>query len=315
VLIELHIIMLVSAVVCTHSLDNYPNLVEAVDSLLAQTHREMEVIIAVDGNAELYERVLAHYGGNKAVKTVLLKENVGVSGARNAGIKTAKGDVIAFIDDDAVAEKGWIENLLGTYREYDAAAVGGKVLPVWLGGKPDYLPEELYWLAGITHEGFAEEKVVEVRNTFGPNMSFKKEVFQKAGMFNENLGFARKGTSYIQAEEPEFALRMRRELGKGVIYNPKAVVYHKIPSAKVKVGPLLKRAFYQGYSKALLRKLNISADSGATEKSYLKALLFEYIPRRLKRFYRLSELKKLLMLFACIGAVGLGFVYGYVKRA
>ncbi len=193
--------------------------------------------------------------------------------------------------------------------------MGGKVLPVWLGDKPDYLPEELYWLAGITHEGFAEEKVVEVRNTFGPNMSFKREVFQKAGMFNENLGFARKGTSYIQAEEPEFALRMRRELGKGVIYNPKAVVYHKIPPAKVKVGLLLKRAFYQGYSKALLRKLNISADSGATEKSYLKALLFEYIPRRLKRFYRLSELKKLLMLFACIGAVGLGFVYGYVKRA
>ena len=314
-LIELHIIMLVSAVVCTHSLDNYPNLVEAVDSLLSQTHPEMEVIIAVDGNAELHERVLAHYSGNKAVKTVLLKENVGVSGARNAGISVAKGDVIAFMDDDAIAEKGWVENLLGTYREYDAAAVGGKILPVWLGGKPDYLPEELYWLAGITHEGFAEEKVVEVRNTFGPNMSFKREVFQKAGMFNENLGFARRGTSYIQAEEPEFALRMRRELGKGVIYNPKAVVYHKIPSAKVKVGLLLKRAFYQGYSKALLKKLNISADSVATERSYLKDLLFEYIPRRLKRFYRLTELKKLLMLLACIGAVGLGFVYGYVKRA
>jgi glycosyltransferase involved in cell wall biosynthesis len=306
--------MLVSAVVCTHSLDNYPNLVEAVDSLLSQTHTEMEVIVAVDGNAELYERVSAHYGGNKAVKTVLLKESVGVSGARNAGIKAAKGDIIAFIDDDATAEKGWIENLLSTYREYDAAAVGGKVLPVWLGGKPDYLPEELYWLVGITHEGFAEEKVVEVRNTFGPNMSFKKEVFQKAGVFNENLGFARKGTSYIQAEEPEFALRMRRELGKGVIYNPKAVVYHKIPPAKVKVGLLLKRAFYQGYSKALLKKLSISADSVATERSYLKALLFEYIPGRLKRFYRLTELKKLLMLFACIGAVGLGFVYGYVKR-
>jgi GT2 family glycosyltransferase len=307
--------MLVSAVVCTHSLDNYPNLVEAVDSLLAQTHREMEVIIAVDGNAELYERVSAHYGGNKAVSVLLLKENVGVSGARNAGISVAKGDVIAFIDDDAIAEKGWVENLLSTYSEYDAAAVGGKVLPVWLGDKPDYLPEELYWLVGITHEGFAEEKVVEVRNTFGPNMSFKKEVFQKAGMFNENLGFARKGTSYIQAEEPEFALRMRRELGKGVIYNPKAVVYHKIPPAKVKVGLLLKRAFYQGYSKALLKKLSISADSVATEKSYLKALLLEYIPGRLKRFYRLTELKKLLMLFACIGAVGLGFVYGYVKRA
>jgi len=280
---------------------------------LAQTHSEMEVIIAVDGSAELHKTVSDHYTGNRAVKTTLLKESTGVSGARNAGIAIAKGDVIAFTDDDAVAEKEWIENLLNAYNEYDAVAVGGKILPIWLGAKPDYLPEELYWLAAITHEGFAEEKIVEVRNTFGPNMSFKKEVFQKAGLFNQNLGFARKGLTYIQAEEPEFALRMKRELGKGVVYNPKAIVYHKIPPSKVKVGVLLKRAYYQGYSKALLRRLNISANSVATERSYLKALFLKYIPRRLKRFYRLTELKKLLMLNACIITVGLGFVFGYVR--
>jgi glucosyl-dolichyl phosphate glucuronosyltransferase len=306
--------MLVSAVVSTHRVDNYPNLVETVDSLLAQTHSEIEIIIAVDGNAKLHEMVSAHYADNKTVKIILLKENIGVSGARNAGISVAMGDVIAFIDDDATAEKGWVENLLGTYREYDAVAVGGKILPVWLDTKPDYLPEELYWLVGATHQGFAEEKVGEIRNAFGPNMSFKREVFRKAGMFNENLGFARKGLSYIQAEEPELALRMKRELGKGVVYNPKAVVYHKITREKVKVNVLLKRAFYQGYSKALLKKLNISADSVATETSYLKALLTNYIPGRLKRSYRLSEMKKLLMLVACVIAVGLGFVWGYIKR-
>ena len=281
---------------------------------MAQTHPEMEVIISVDGNAELYKRASAHYASNKIVKTTQLKESAGVSGARNAGIAIAKGDVIAFMDDDAVAENRWIENLLNAYNERDAVAVGGKILPIWLGAKPDYLPEELYWLAAITHEGFAEEKIVEIRNTFGPNMSFKKEVFQKAGLFNQNLGFARKGLTYIQAEEPEFALRMKRELGKGVVYNPKAIVYHKIPPSKVKVGVLLKRAYYQGYSKALLRRLNISTDSVATERSYLKALFLKYIPRRLKRFYRLTELKKLLMLNACIITVGLGFTYGYVKR-
>lgn len=283
--------------------------------MLAQTHPEMEVIIAIDGNTELHEKVAAHYTGDKAVKTALLKENIGVSGARNAGISVAKGDVIAFIDDDAIAEKAWVENLLSTYSEYDALAVGGKILPLWLGAKPDYLPEELYWLVGVTHEGFAEDKVAEVRNTFGPNMSFKKEVFQKAGLFNQNLGFARKGLSYVQAEEPEFALRMRHKLGKGVIYNPKAIVYHKIPAKKMKVNVLIRRAFYQGYSKALLKKLNISADSVATERSYLKALLLKHIPGRLKRFYHLTELEKLFMLAACITAVGLGFIYGQVKRA
>lgn len=305
--------MLVSAVVCTHNPDNYPNLRETMDSLLAQTHRETEIIVVVDGSEKLYEKLSADYSSKASVKTILLEKNVGVSGARNAGIKVAKGDVIAFIDDDAVAAKEWVENLLTTYRDLDAAAAGGKILPVWLAGAPDYLPEELYWLVGITHKGFAGEKVAEVRNTFGPNMSFKREVFDKIGFFNENLGFAQKRAPSIQAEEPEFALRMRQKLGKGVIYNPKAIVYHKIPPAKVKVRALLKRAFYQGYSKALMRRLNIAADSIATERSYLRALLLHYVPSRMKRIYLLSELKKLSLLIACIISVGLGFTYAYVK--
>ena len=273
----------------------------------------MEVIIVIDGNEELYDRVVADYQGQDTVTTTLLKESVGVSRARNAGIRVARGGVIAFIDDDAIADRKWIENLLGTYREYDAIAVGGKVLPQWLCQRPDYLPEELYWLVGTTHEGFADNRVAEVRNTFGPNMSFKREVFEKVGEFNESLGFARKGNSYIQAEEPEFALRMKHKLGKGVIYNPDAIVYHKIPQSKLGVRTLLRRAFYQGYSKALLGKLNRSADQIATERSYLKTLLLKYIPLRVRRIYNLTELKKLSVLIASIFSVGLGFVYGYVS--
>jgi len=310
--------MLVSVVVCTHSLDDYPNLAEAVDSLLEQTHREIEIVVVVDGNEELHQRMLANYGSQEAVKTIPLKQNVGLCGARNAGIKEAQGDAIAFLDDDAVAERSWVENLMATYQELDAIAVGGKILPLWLGQRPDYLPEELYWLVGVTHEGFAEEKVTQVRNTFGPNMSFRRGVFQKVGLFNENLGFARRGTSYMQGEEAEFTLRIKQKLGQGVLYNPKALVYHKIPPSKVKVKALLKRAFYQGYSKALLRKLNPSADSIATERAYLKSLLLKYIPKRLRSFFlgsaHLNALKQLLVLVASIFSVGLGFLYGYTKR-
>ena len=306
--------MLVSTIICAHSLDNYQNLAEAVTSLLVQTHPELEVIIAIDGNEEFYKKVVANYRSQDTVKAVLQRENAGVSAARNAGVRVARGDVIAFMDDDAVADRQWVENLLSTYREYDAVAVGGKILPLWLGEKPDHLPEELYWLVGVTHDGFAGEEVVEVRNTFGPNMSFKREVFEKVGGFSESLGFARKGAFYLQAEEPELALRMKQTLGKGVVYNPHAIVYHKIPQSKLGVGILLRRAFYQGYSKALLGKLNVSADSIATEKSYLKALLLKYIPRRVKRVYRVEELKKLSVLIASILSVGFGFMYGYTEE-
>jgi GT2 family glycosyltransferase len=286
---------------------------EAVNSLLEQTHREMEIIIVVDGNKELYERIVKVYGARDNIKIVATEESLGAFGAGNVGVKTARGDVIAFTDDDAIAERRWVESLVDTYEKLDAISVGGKILPIWASGKPDYFPEELYWLVGVTHEEFADEKVVEVRNTFGPNMSFRREVFKEIGLFNEKLGFAKRGTSYMQGAEPEFALRMKQKLGQGVMYNPEAIVYHKIPPSKVKVKMLLRRAFYQGYSKALLRKLNPSADSIVTERSYLKTLLLKYIPQRMKRVYCLLELKKLFLLVAVIISVGLGFVYGYAK--
>ena len=306
--------MLVSAVVCAHSRDRSHDLHEAVASLLQQTHAELEIIVVVDGDRELHREVVAAHSGRESVRAVLLEENVGISGARNAGVAEAHGDVIAFIDDDAVADLGWIERLVETYERCDAVSVGGKVLPVWLSGKPDHLPGELYWLVGATHDGFAEERVAEIRNTFGPNMSFRREVFEKVGGFNESLGFSQRGTSYVQAEEPEFALRMRNALGRGMVYNPEAVVYHKIPESKARVRTLLRRAFYQGYSKAWLARHDVSGDPIATERAYLRTLLLRVVPARLRRAYRLSEQKKLLLLLASLVSVALGFAYGQITE-
>jgi GT2 family glycosyltransferase len=310
--------MLVSVVVCTHSLNNLGNLQEAVDSLLNQTYDQMEIVIVVDGNQELYDELVKTYGTIDSIKIASSNVNIGISGARNIGIKEAKGDVIAFIDDDAMADKDWAASLVDIYKKRgDAISVGGKIMPIWLGGKPRYFPEELGWLVGITHEGFAEEKVVEIRNTFGPNMSFKREVFDSIGYFNEKLGFGKRGTSYIQGEEPEFAIRMKREMGRGVIYNPSALVHHRIPESKTRPKVLLRRSFYQGYTKALLKRLNPSPDSLSTEGSYLRNVLFKFIPRRLKKVFSLNaivELEALSLLIASVLSVGLGFMYGYCKR-
>ena len=304
--------MLVSVVVCAYSFDQRRDLQEAVASLLEQTHTDLEVIVVVDGDHGLYREVMSDYGGSDSVRSILLEENAGVSAARNAGVVEARGEVVAFIDDDAIADKDWVQTLAGTYEQYDAVAVGGKILPVWLSGRPAHFPEELLWLVGATHDGFAGDTVAEVRNTFGPNMSFRRDVFEKVGGFNENLGFSRKGASYVQAEEPEFALRMTSTLGKRVVYNPGAVVYHKIPESKVRVRTLLRRAFYQGYSKAWVEMQGLSGDSIATERSYLRTLLLTSVPARLRRVYRLSELKKLLLLLGSVVSVGLGFLYGHL---
>lgn len=310
--------ILVSIVVCTHSLENYPNLVEAIDSLLAQSYKDTEIVVIVDANQELGNKVSTTYASKNNIRVIVTEQSLGLAQARNTGIRTAQGDIIAFFDDDAIADKEWVSKLLDSYQKFDAPAVGGKILPIWLSGKPDYLPEELYWLIGVTHKGFSEEKIAEVRDTFGPNTSFRREVFEKIGLFNENLGFAQKGTSYLQGEEAEFTLRMKNKLGKGVVYNPEAVVCHKVPASKLRLSLLLRRSFYQGYSKALLRKLHPHSEPLSAEKTYLGDLFLKYIPERTKNLLvkanRFTELKQLSVLLLSISAVGFGFIYGCARR-
>ena len=86
---------------------------------------------------------------------ILNEKNLGLSKSRNKGIKEAKGDVIAFFDDDAVADEHWLKELVRMYEEHDAIAAGGKILPEWEAKKPKFLPEEYYWLIGATHKGFS----------------------------------------------------------------------------------------------------------------------------------------------------------------
>jgi len=307
----------VSVIVPTHSLNNLQNLIDVTDSLLKQTHKATEIIIVVDGNQELYERIVELYDSYENIEIISVKENAGVSSARNTGIRAAKGDAIVFIDDDAIADTRWLENIVITHDKYDAIAVAGKILPIWVSGQPAYFPEELYWLVGVTEKGFAPEEIAEIRNAYAPNMSFKREVFDKIGLLNERLGFAKSGTSYVQGSEAEFALRVTTELGKAIIYNPEAIVYHKIPPSKGKVGMILKRSFYQGYSKALLRSMSSAPKPIATERAYLRNLLLKFIPQRMGKVLRCSdsitELKKISILLCSISAVGVGFIFKIIK--
>jgi glycosyltransferase involved in cell wall biosynthesis len=92
----------------------------------------LEIIVVVDGNKELYNELVK--GGIEVdkLKLILNEENLGLSQSRNRGTIEARGDIIAFFDDDAVADKNWVEELVRMYEEHDAIAAGGKILPKWV---------------------------------------------------------------------------------------------------------------------------------------------------------------------------------------
>ena len=299
--------MLVSVITCSHRIDRYPDLVEAIESLVAQTYTDLELIVVVDGDKSLYEQIMTD---KVPVDDVILNdENMGLSLSRNRGLNIASGEVIVFFDDDAVADRDWIKELVRMYEEYGAIAAGGKLVPLWIGGKMDFLPEEYYWLIGATHRGFAEE-ITEVRNTFGSNISFRADVLRSLGGFESELGLTASRKGAFQGEETELCIRMKQRFGKGVMYNPDAIVKHKIVGERVKIRFLLNRAFWQGYSKRIMEKL--STDSLGVEKSFLKKLIVESVPNRIGGMVRspsIALIEQFVFLFVLTIATGTGYVY------
>jgi GT2 family glycosyltransferase len=309
--------MRVSVVLCTHTMDRYDALTEAAGSVLDQTHDDVDLVLVSDGDPAVHERMVADFGDRPDVRTHLMPENVGLLGARNAGAEAATGDIVAFLDDDAVADGRWVERLVEAYERRDRVAVGGRVNPAWLAGRPGFLPEEFYWIVGVTHRGFGPggdpERAGEVRNTNGSNISFRRDVFSDLGGFDTDIG-GRKGDNHLQGGETELCARLREEYGEGVWYVPDATVAHKVFDYRTDPRWIAERAFWQGYSKRGMQKF--TAESAGEEGEFLGRLLGEYVPARLSRLVRQPDrdgVEQLLALFVLTALVGSGYLYGVVK--
>jgi glycosyltransferase involved in cell wall biosynthesis len=300
--------MQVSVVICVHSEERYDDFCAAVESALGQTHEAVEVVAVVDGNDAVCARVREEFGDREAVRIHCNETNQGLSYSRTRGVEQASGEVIAFLDDDAVAREDWVEQLCRGYEE-GALAVGGRMVPEWVDGEPDHLPEEFSWLVGVSYEPRLEDWT-EVRNTMGSNISFRREVFEELGGFDEQVGLA--GDENLQAEETEFCIRMRQAFDRGVLYNPEAVVAHKIFAYRTEVPWLLRRAFWQGYSKRAVETLGSAR--GDAERDFLGHLAFTAGPRRLRGLVAnpsVAALAQLCLLVALTAAVGVGYLYAF----
>jgi len=304
--------MKVSVVVCTYTMDRYDVFTEAVESALAQTHDPVEVVLVIDGNPEVYENAIDDFGDHENVVIHDNEENRGISYSRTKGAELASGEIVAFIDDDGVAEPDWIEKHVETYEETDAVAVGGYVAPNWQNEKPDFFPEEFYWLVGCTEPGFAEDGE-EVRNGYGSNVSYKRDVFLDVGGYDVNTG--RKGDRHIQAHEAPVGIRIHEEYGKGVVYVEDAVVHHTLFEYRGKFRWLVFRSFWQGFSKRVMELLYPGAQSN--ENAFLKDLFVRALPSRVRQTVseRSTEpIREAVAILVFTGAVGLGYAYGFIRR-
>jgi glycosyltransferase involved in cell wall biosynthesis len=298
----------VSVVICAYTMERLKDVHEAVDSALAQTLKPHEVIVAIDHNEELFHRLKAELPPE--VKTILNDGPYrGSSATDNAGVSLSRGDIVAFMDDDAVAERDWLEHLIKPYQDPSIVAVGGRLIPVWTNRRPEWFCEELYWIVGSTYKGHPEART-EVRNLIFCNASLRRQVFDSIGLFPAETGrLANWGTGF----ESQAFLRLKFQMPDSIIlYEPDAVVHHKVAPYRAKIKYLILRSYNEGFFKAKVKKASagLSQKPLSTENSYLRNLLLASIPQRLRHFYKPWALAQAGAIIISIVATGLGYLMG-----
>jgi GT2 family glycosyltransferase len=303
-----------SVVLCTYSQDRKPSLLRAVASARNQLLKPREIIVVVDQNEDLAHTLPESLPSD--VTVVLNNGPSGLSGARNTGVEQSRGEVVAFLDDDAWAEPDWLASLTAGFQEPGVFGVGGRVIPIWPdAGRPSWFPEELDWIVGCSYAGLPVSSDQRVRNVIGCNMAFRKSAIEGVGYFRNSLG--RLGKTTGQAEETDLCLRIARTFPGTIIrYEPRATVYHDVAIDRATLRFLLVRSYNEGYWKGRLRRLQngVANDILSSESHYLQHLLAHFFPRRLSHMYRVQNLVQLAATSVSVATVGVGYLAATLLR-
>jgi GT2 family glycosyltransferase len=272
-------VLSVSVVVCAYTMRRWQELVAAVASVQRQSVRATEIIVVADHNPELAGLAKAEFAGRLCpVRVAENRHERGLSGARNTALEETGADVVAFLDDDAVAHRHWLERLLACYDSPDVLAVGGAAWPIWPSQRrPAPLPPALGWVVGCSFSGQApgdgrRAERAEVRNLMGCNMSFRQSVFEAVGGFSEGIG--RLADTPLGCEETELCIRLRQQRpGARIVFERSATIWHRVGPERVTWRYLRRRCWAEGMSKAFIGTVVGAADGLASERGYVARIL------------------------------------------
>lgn len=252
-----------TVVICAYTMRRWRQLAAAVDSVRAQTHPPAQLVVVIDHNDDLLVLSRRHLADGEVLAST---GPPGLSGARNSGLAVTDSDVLAFLDDDAVAEPDWLAELCRPYADRAVMGVGGRVVPAWQAGRPTWFPDEFDWVVGCSHRGLPTGPAT-IRNPIGANMSFRTGALRDAGGFTTHIG--RLGTRPFGCEETEAAIRIaRRHPGTRIAYQPAAVVRHHVPPTRATVHYFRTRCWSEGLSKAEVARLTTVRQAVEVERRY-----------------------------------------------
>jgi glucosyl-dolichyl phosphate glucuronosyltransferase len=259
----------ISVVICAYTEDRWDQICAAVESVRAQSLPCVEIILVIDYNSSLFRRAT---DAMPDVRVVENEQEKGLSGGRNTGAAHAKGDFIAFLDDDAVAHEDWLKSFADSFDNPQITGVGGLTIPNWETARPRWMPEEFYWTIGSNYRGLPPSGS-PVRNLFGGNMAFRREVFDLVDGFRSDIGRTTSGRP-LGCEETEFCIRLRQRAPETVlVFNHHAVISHFVSRTRCTFSYFLSRCFAEGISKAAVTASVGSGDGLSTERTYITRAL------------------------------------------
>jgi hypothetical protein len=297
----------VSVVIPAYSNERWTQLHDAVTSVLNQTRLPIETIVVIDHNPDLLRRA------RSALTDAVVIQNTGArgaSGSRNAGVARSRGEIVAFLDDDACAAPDWLETLIGAFTDPTVAGVGGRVDPLWATARPRWFPTEFDWTVGASYAGMPET-TAPVRNVWTNNMALRRTAFDAAGGFREDFGKVGVASS---PEDTELCLRVT---SGSWLYEPASAVGHWVPAQRATFRYFLRRCFNEGTGKAGIAAMDGAAKGTSTERSYTVRVLPAAVGRGLRETAS-GDASGALRSAAIVGGFGMaaaGFAVGCVSAA
>jgi len=225
---------MLSVIICTYNRDKY--IYNVLKSLADNDFsvKEYEIVLVNNNSTDNTESECNrfHVKFPNVNFRYFIEKDQGLSHARNRGIKESIGNVLVYVDDDALVNEAYLQTYDCFFKQNPSiSAAGGAIIPKYETQAPTWMSH--YTKNLITGYLYKGDKIVEFtqgKYPGGGNAAYRKEVFDQIGYFNVDLG--RKGNSLVGAEEKDIFDKMTK-LGMRFFYLPNAILYHIIPESKL----------------------------------------------------------------------------------
>ena len=247
-----------STIICTYTRTH--RLIESLKSIEQQTlpYNQFEVVIVTRLLAADHEENLNEFLKQTRLKVSIVPlspECSGCSRARNAGLAEAKGEILHFLDDDTLVSSGCLKSYIDIFNSTDAMCAGGKIIPKFISDPPKWMQPALWPLLGVLDLGDRIREFSYPSNfPVGANMAFRREVFDRYGIFDVNLGPL--GNIGIDADETDICYKIQFD-EKKLLYCPDALVYHCIEGDKMNWRWMIRRSYNAGKGSAIVQLKHI----------------------------------------------------------